>query len=125
MACRLPVNQPDLTVGPALASDNRILAVAIDHPLVDRDSISVEDLVDCQVHHAGGRLPREYIDTLVPPRTPRGRRVRRRHIGTPSPTQLLAMVARGARSSTPRSAGSQITSDTQTSRSYRSATCHQ
>jgi DNA-binding transcriptional LysR family regulator len=95
MACRLPINQPDLTVGPVLASDHRILAVAIDHPLANRKDISVEDLADCLVHDAGGRLPREYIDTLVPPRTPRGRRIPRRHIGTPSPTQLLAMVARG------------------------------
>jgi DNA-binding transcriptional LysR family regulator len=77
-----------------LASDQRILAVAIDHPHAKRESIAVEDLADCQAHDAGGRLPREYIDTLVPPRTPSGRRIPRRHIGTPSPTQLLAMVAR-------------------------------
>jgi DNA-binding transcriptional LysR family regulator len=94
MACRLPINQPDLTVGPVLASDQRILAVAIDHPLAERESISVEDLADCQAHDAGGKLPREYVDTLIPPRTPRGRRIPRRHIRTPSPTQLLAMVAR-------------------------------
>ena len=54
MACRLPINQPDLTVGPVLASDRRILAVAIDHPLATRESISVEDLADCQAHDAGG-----------------------------------------------------------------------
>ena len=94
MACRLPINEPDLTVGPTLASDERILAVATDHPLAKRDSVSVEDLVGCQVHDAGGRLPRGYIDTLIPPRTPRGRRIVRRHINTPSPTQILAMVAR-------------------------------
>jgi DNA-binding transcriptional LysR family regulator len=95
MACRLPITQPDLTVGPTLASDERILAVAINHPLADRDSISVEDLAGCKTHDAGGRLPREYLDELVPPRTPRGRRIRRQHIDSPSPTQVLAMVARG------------------------------
>jgi DNA-binding transcriptional LysR family regulator len=94
MACRLPINQPDLTVGPVLASDGRILALAVDHPLANRESISVEELADCQGHDAGGRLPREYLDTLVPPRTPSGRRIPRKHIGTPSPTQMLAMVAR-------------------------------
>ena len=36
MACRLPINQPDLTVGPVLASDDRILAVAIVHPFAQR-----------------------------------------------------------------------------------------
>ena len=94
MACRLPIQQPDLTVGPTLASDERILAVANDHPLAKRDNVSVEDLANCQAHDAGGRLPPEYIDTLIPPRTPRGRQIPRRHIGTPSPSQLLAMVAR-------------------------------
>jgi DNA-binding transcriptional LysR family regulator len=94
MACRLPIGQPDLTIGPVLASDARILAVAIDHPFADRESISIEDLADCRAHDAGGQLPREYIDALIPPRTPRGRPIPRRHIGTPSPTQLLAMVAR-------------------------------
>lgn len=95
MACRLPIDQADLTVGPVLASDDRILGVAIDHPLAARDSVSFEDLADCEAHDAGGQLPREYIDTLIPPRTPNGRRIPRRHIDAPSPTQLLAMVARG------------------------------
>lgn len=94
MACRLPIKQPDLTVGPVLASEARILAVAVDHPLAKRESISVEDLADYEAHDAGGRLPREYLDALSPQRTPRGRRIRRRHIETPSPSQVLAMVAR-------------------------------
>jgi DNA-binding transcriptional LysR family regulator len=93
MACRLPIDQPDLTVGPLLARDQRIVAVPIDHPLAKCDSISVEDLADYRAHDAGGKLP--YIDTLVPPRTPSGRPIPRRHIATPSPTQMLAMVARG------------------------------
>jgi DNA-binding transcriptional LysR family regulator len=95
MACRLPISQPDLTVGPTLASDARILAVASDHPLANRRSISVEDLAGCRAHDAGGRLPREYLDTLIPPRTTSGRPIARQHIDSPSPTQLLAMVAQG------------------------------
>ncbi|MBO0728141.1 MAG: LysR family transcriptional regulator [Acidimicrobiaceae bacterium] len=94
MACRLPINQPDLTVGPTLASDERILAVATDHPLAKRDCVSVEDLGDFRVDDAGGRLPREYVDELIPARTPRGRRIARVHLSSPSPTQVLAMVAR-------------------------------
>lgn len=94
MACRLPIEQPDLTVGPVMASDARILAVAVDHPLARCESISLEDLADCEAHDAGGRLPREYLDALTPPRTPGGRPIRRRHIDTPSPTQVLALVAR-------------------------------
>jgi DNA-binding transcriptional LysR family regulator len=95
MACRLPIDQPDLTVGPILASDERILAVATDHPLAAHDSVSIEDLAGYEAHDAGGQLPEEYLDTLVPPYTPSGRPIRRRHIGSPSATQLLAIVARG------------------------------
>lgn len=94
MACRMPIEQHDLTVGPVLASDARLLALAVSHPLADRESISVEDLADCVTHDSGGRLPREYLDALSPPETPRGRRIHRRHITTPSPTQVLALVAR-------------------------------
>ena len=56
--------------------------------------MSVEDLAGCRVDDAGARLPREYVDTLIPPRTPRGRRIPRVHLNNPSPTQVLAMVAR-------------------------------
>lgn len=31
----LPVEEPDLTVGPALFSDSRVLAVAVGHPLAN------------------------------------------------------------------------------------------
>ena len=94
MACRLPIEQPDLTVGPILSSEHRILAVAADHPLAELDSVSLDDLADYETHDCGGRLPREYLDTLIPPRAPSGRPIPRRHISTPSPSQVLAMVAR-------------------------------
>jgi DNA-binding transcriptional LysR family regulator len=63
---KLPIEQSDLIAGPILASDERILAVSVDHPLAGRDSISVEDLADYQAHDAGNKLPREYLDTLIP-----------------------------------------------------------
>jgi DNA-binding transcriptional LysR family regulator len=96
MACRLPIEQPDLAVGPILSSDARIVAVATGHPLATRASVSVEDLADYEAHDAGNRLPREYLDTLIPPQTPSGREIRRRHMPTPSPSQVLATVATGA-----------------------------
>lgn len=36
----------DLTFGPVIASFPRMLAVAIDHPLADRDRVSTDDFVD-------------------------------------------------------------------------------
>lgn len=95
MACRLPIDQADIAVGPILASDRRIVAVANDHPLAARDSVSVEDLADYATHDAGNKLPHAYLDTLIPPRTPSGRQIRRRHLTTPSPSQVLTLVATG------------------------------
>jgi len=95
MACFLPMGHPELSIGPTLASEPRILAVAIDHPLAARTSVSLEDLAEHHTHDAGNKLPRDYLDVLIPPITPSGRRIRRLHLPTPSPSQVLATVARG------------------------------
>jgi DNA-binding transcriptional LysR family regulator len=73
---RMPVTDPDLTVGPALASEERVLAVAADHPLAAHGSVSVEDLADYTTTDAV-IAPREIMDVFSPPRTPSGRPIRR------------------------------------------------
>jgi DNA-binding transcriptional LysR family regulator len=93
-AIRFPLRQPDLVVGPVLTTDERALAVADDHPLARRSSVSVEDLADYEVAAPSGDVPRELIDALVPRRTPRGRPIARRLVAGGS-VQTLAMVARG------------------------------
>jgi DNA-binding transcriptional LysR family regulator len=76
VACWLPVSPPEFTVGPLLLSDERVLVVARDHPLAQRDSVTIEDMAD----HAVTDVPafnREMMDALVPPVTPSGVRLRR------------------------------------------------
>ncbi|MFI6418070.1 LysR substrate-binding domain-containing protein [Streptomyces sp. NPDC050842] len=44
-----PVAEPDLTVGPTMATGGRVLAVPAEHPPAVRDTVSPEDLADDQV----------------------------------------------------------------------------
>jgi DNA-binding transcriptional LysR family regulator len=49
LTVRLPVNRPDLTIGPTLAREPVVLAVADDHPLAHRERVSIEDVADYAV----------------------------------------------------------------------------
>ncbi|MFI6265222.1 LysR family transcriptional regulator [Micromonospora sp. NPDC051006] len=66
----LPVDEPDLTVGPVVYTEPIVLAVAADHPLAGRASISYNDLADQTV--MGGARPSYWREALVPVRTPDG-----------------------------------------------------
>jgi DNA-binding transcriptional LysR family regulator len=96
MASWLPLDQPDLVVGPTLTSQPRVVAVARDHPLANRDSVDVEELADHRVLRFDG-LPKELHDTIVPFRTPSGRPIP--HARAPTGDQALLdlplRVARG------------------------------
>ncbi|MFE5720500.1 LysR family transcriptional regulator [Streptomyces erythrochromogenes] len=72
----LPVEEPDLTVGPTLCTDPRVLAVAADHRLTSRNSVSVELLADFQ-HGTAHGLPDYWEDSYLPFYTPRGRTIER------------------------------------------------
>jgi DNA-binding transcriptional LysR family regulator len=59
----LVVNEPDLTPGPAI--DRQVRVVAVSHPLARRETVSVEDLagqsvarvpVPCHNSHTGSEL---------------------------------------------------------------------
>lgn len=67
---------PDLVVGPVLACDPRVLAVAADHRLAAREQVSIEDIADYPVTECAG-VPRDIMEAFVPPRTPGGRPIRR------------------------------------------------
>jgi DNA-binding transcriptional LysR family regulator len=92
LAVRLPINRPDITIGPILTREPRVLAVARDHPLASRARVSIEDVADYQVAPLDG--PEELIEVLVPHHTPSGRPIRRaRH--TRSPSEVVGLIARG------------------------------
>ncbi|WP_067562450.1 LysR family transcriptional regulator [Nocardia acidivorans] len=83
----------DLTLGPVLFRDTRVLAVSHDHPLADRDSVSVEDLADYP-HTFAPDAPREWEETYLPFITPSGRPIPRGK-PTTSPDDLINWVGNG------------------------------
>ncbi|MEU4228513.1 LysR family transcriptional regulator [Nonomuraea sp. NPDC026600] len=72
----LPVEEPDLTVGPLLFAEPRVLAVAGDHALTGRSSISLEAVSDFQ-HVAIESAPGYWFDHYAPGLTPKGRAIDR------------------------------------------------
>ncbi|MFD1931167.1 LysR family transcriptional regulator [Nonomuraea mangrovi] len=89
----LPVEEPDLTVGPVLFTDPRVLAVATDHELATRPIASIEMLADF-LHTDAPLAPGYWADGFIPPHTPRGHRI----VRGPRVThmeELLALVSVG------------------------------
>ena len=74
IACWLPLEQPDLVVGPILTHERRAVAVARQHPLAERANVSLEALADYAVPRFDG-WPRELHEALFPARTPSGRQI--------------------------------------------------
>jgi DNA-binding transcriptional LysR family regulator len=72
MASWLPLEQPDLVVGPVLFSEQRVLLVSRDHPLAGLSEVSLEDLADYRVPRMP-RIPNELHEVWFPSRTPSGR----------------------------------------------------
>ncbi|MFI9405187.1 LysR substrate-binding domain-containing protein [Nocardia sp. NPDC052316] len=83
----------DLTLGPVLFRDTRVLAVSHDHPLADRAEVSVEDLAD-DLHAMVPDPPPEWEETYLPFTTPSGRPITRGKIAT-SPDELIDWVGNG------------------------------
>jgi DNA-binding transcriptional LysR family regulator len=76
LATRLPISDPDITVGPILTHEKRVLLVAVGDPLAQRRSVTLHDFADRAVSDAPA-FPREMMDALIPPVTPSGHRYRR------------------------------------------------
>lgn len=72
----LPVEEPDMTVGPLLFAEPRVLAVAADDPLVKWSSVSLEAVGDYR-HVAVEPVPGYWFDSYVPELTPKGRPIDR------------------------------------------------
>ncbi|WP_331773106.1 LysR family transcriptional regulator (plasmid) [Embleya sp. NBC_00888] len=89
----LPVREDDLSCGPALVRDPRMLAVAARHPFARRERVTVEDLTrDTLLVPADA--PGYLLDALVPAQAPSGRPILR----TPTLTsrqELLTLVGSG------------------------------
>ncbi|MFD7155217.1 LysR family transcriptional regulator [Kribbella sp. NPDC059898] len=92
---RLPLDQPDVVVGPVLsADDQRVVMVGRTHPLAGRAELSVEDLADHAVRRPYG-LTAEAAEATCPSRTPSGREIHFVDAAVDDNAELLYLLARG------------------------------
>ena len=94
LAVRLPLDQPDLVIGPTLSREPRALAVNRDHPLARRSEVSIEDVADYKVAWFDS-VPGELEEALLPSRTPGGRRIERLRRPIRNLSELAMLVAQG------------------------------
>ncbi|UNO43534.1 LysR family transcriptional regulator [Streptomyces sp. MST-110588] len=94
LLAQYPVIEADLSTGPVLISDTRVLAVSTRHPFARRSSVRLDDLATEKLLSLSGRVPAYWLDHLLPRTTPDGRTVER---GTAATTrqELLALVGAG------------------------------
>jgi DNA-binding transcriptional LysR family regulator len=95
MVLRLPVEQPDVDTGPVVRLEPRVLAVARDHPLAARGSVSIEEIADHCVVDVSDLGPPEVGAAFVPEVTPAGRPIPRLAVTVHDFTDLVLLVARG------------------------------
>lgn len=92
---RLPLNQPDIEIGPLLSEgDARVLMVAADHPLAARSEATVEDLADYPVRRPND-VPPELVEAGCPSRTPSGRPIVAADVDVNDISELILLIAQG------------------------------
>jgi DNA-binding transcriptional LysR family regulator len=94
LASRFPIAHPDLVVGPVLAREPMVLAVADNHALADREEVSIEEVADYPVAPITDE-PKELIDAVLPRKTRGGRQIRRLPRRPKTPHEVTALIARG------------------------------
>ncbi|MFF1477887.1 LysR substrate-binding domain-containing protein [Streptomyces sp. NPDC058301] len=77
MIVKYGLREPDLAVSRPVAVDPRAVIVGAHHPLATHASVSVEELAAYEGFRCPGAFPEYVWDEVVPPRTPKGRRIRR------------------------------------------------
>jgi DNA-binding transcriptional LysR family regulator len=95
MVSTLPLDQPDLVIGPVLSREPRMLAVGRRHPLTGRPTVDVEDLADHAIGELDITAPAELVHEMAPSHTPSGRRIPRVPVAAAEPSGLILAVARG------------------------------
>jgi DNA-binding transcriptional LysR family regulator len=73
----LPVREPDLTVGPVVLTEGRVLAVKAGSDLAAREEVSLEDLGGRTVLDPGTQVPDYWAEAMIPKQTPSGRSIPR------------------------------------------------
>lgn len=89
----LPVEEHDLTVGPTLFTDSRVLAVAAGHELAGRPTAPLESLADF-AHVNVPDVPASWENGYLPFWTPHGRPIERIQ-SVASTDELIQLVGTG------------------------------
>ncbi|MFJ3704219.1 MULTISPECIES: LysR family transcriptional regulator [Streptomyces] len=89
----LPVEEPDIIVGPTVCTAARALAVPADHPLATRDTVGLEDLALAPLIRPAG-MSQVFLDAHFPQHTPGGRPVPRGPVAA-SWQDFLTLVGSG------------------------------
>jgi DNA-binding transcriptional LysR family regulator len=96
MTCWLPLEQPDVVVGPVLTRQPRVVVIPRDHPFAERTGVSFDELADFAVPRFDG-WPPEVHEAMFPTRSPSGRTIPgvRMPAGQRGLLELAPRVARG------------------------------
>jgi DNA-binding transcriptional LysR family regulator len=89
-----PVAEPDLVMGPVLATYPRVLAVSARHPLAARETVSSEELADLTHVDVAGSAPKSVNQSFLPDQSPSGRPIRRGGVAL-TQQEMLSRVALG------------------------------
>ncbi|MFJ6850416.1 LysR family transcriptional regulator [Streptomyces sp. NPDC091271] len=92
----LPVAEPDLTVGPVLLTEGRVLSIAKGHELAGRTDVSIEVLAEYPVLNPSFGLPEPWGAAMLPARTPSGLPVLASGPSVTTFHEALTQVAAGA-----------------------------
>jgi len=90
----LVVDERDPTPGPAIDGQDRVVAVAVSHPLARRQTVSVEDLAGQPAARPPAAFPPALWEALVPANIPSGKPIPPAH-DTRSLHEIWALAARG------------------------------
>jgi DNA-binding transcriptional LysR family regulator len=95
LVCWLVLDEPGLTLGPAIASCERVLAVADDHPLASEESVTVEVLAHYAVPNwEFGEMAARVREAMVPLRTPSGQPVLVHPTPVRTVSEAVSLIAR-------------------------------
>ncbi|MFC7621034.1 LysR family transcriptional regulator [Microlunatus sp. GCM10028923] len=89
-----PVTEPQLTNGPAVIIEPRVLAVSTRHPLAGRAAVSLEDLASDRMLLPGGTPPQAWVRSAQPWTTPSGRPIER-GAGVGTFQEMMTLIAAG------------------------------
>ncbi|WP_327350678.1 LysR family transcriptional regulator [Streptomyces sp. NBC_01304] len=91
----LPVEEPDITVGPVVSRQDRVVVVSANHRFAGRESVAFEELGDEVFPTTASSFPQYAVDFHSPRNTPSGRRIKRSQEVCATYAEGLALVTAG------------------------------